>query len=72
MLATVVGSIVRELLKRLPPDVIKEVVDTMLDKIEEKVESTSTQLDDAVVLPLIGLIRDTLDIEDKKYGTDKS
>ena len=71
MLAALIGSILRELLKKLPPDLIKDVVDTMLDKLEDKIKDTSTQLDDAIVLPLIELIRKTLNIEDSKYGIDK-
>lgn len=59
------------LLERIPEDTIRDIIDTPLDKLEDKVQATANVIDDALVLPLIALIRKVAGIEDKKYGTDK-
>lgn len=71
MLASIVGFLVRELLKNLDKETIKEFIDTGLDMIENKIDSTETTLDNTAIEPLIDLIRDTLDIADEDYGKDK-
>lgn len=67
----IIGSLLRELLKKLDVDLVKEIVDGVLDKIEDKIKATETQWDDALIQPLIDTIRTVAGIDDKKYGSDK-
>ena len=69
--ASIVGFGIRELLKALDPETVKELVDTLLDKVEDKVKATDSKLDDTIVLPLVASLRTILNIDDLKYGTDK-
>jgi len=52
------------LLGMLTPDMLKSVVDAILDIVEDKVADSSNTIDDALVLPLCGLIRETFNIPD--------
>lgn len=63
-LAMLVGRLISVLITLLPPKLLKKAVDALLDKVEEAVASSSTRLDDVVVLPLCVLIRQTFDIPD--------
>jgi hypothetical protein len=67
----IVGAVIRQVLKAMPPETFKEIVDTFLDKVEDKVKASPGKMDDAVLLPTITHLRILLHIEDKKYGTDK-
>jgi hypothetical protein len=68
---TLIGTLLRELLKRVDAETVKEIVERALDVIETKVEKSATKWDDVTVLPLIATIRSLACIEDKKYGSDK-
>jgi hypothetical protein len=68
---TLIGTLLRELLKRVDAETVKEIVDRVLDVIETKVEKSATQWDDVTVLPIIATLRSLAGIEDKKYGSDK-
>ena len=63
MLSRIIAGLMRELLKALPSDVLKDAVDVFLDKIEEIIEKTPNKIDDAAILPVIKLIRETFDID---------
>lgn len=54
------------LLKLLTPEVLKDAVDAMLDKIEDAVTDSDNTIDDALVLPLCKIIRDTFNIPDEE------
>lgn len=43
---------------------VKEVADTILDGIEEKIKKTDNKLDDALIMPVINFVRFTANIED--------
>ena len=52
------------LLSLLSPEVLKKGMDALLDAIENAVEKSENKIDDAIVLPLCKLIRETFNIED--------
>lgn len=68
---TVIATLLRELLKRLDAETVKGLVDSLLDKVEDKIAATPNKWDDATVQPLIDTIRSLAAIDDKKYGNDK-
>lgn len=43
---------------------LKEVEDTLIDAIEDRIASTSNKIDDALILPVIKFIRFTANIPD--------
>jgi len=63
-------SAVGEILKKLPPDKAREVVDDMLDKVEKKIEESPSKIDDALVQPLLGFVRSVLSIPDDIGGDE--
>ncbi len=68
---TLIGTLLRELLKKVDAETVREIVDRVLDVIETKVEKSATKWDDVTVLPIIATLRSLAGIEDKKYGSDK-
>lgn len=59
-----VTQVLNLLLSLIPADFLKEVLDSVFDKIEDKVASTENQWDDAVILPLINKARELLNVPD--------
>ncbi len=51
-------------IEKLDPEDVKKWADMAIDMVEEKIENTETKIDDKVILPLIGIIREAFDIED--------
>lgn len=64
----IIGFVVQSLLSSLPPDVVKRAIDSLLDRVEDAVADSATQTDDRIVLPLVKMIRDSLDIPDDIGG----
>lgn len=60
----ILGVLLNKLFSALTPEMVKDFIDGGLDKIEDKIASTSTQVDDKLVLPIIELIRKVFDIPD--------
>ena len=56
--------LISQLLNLLSPDMIKKTINSALEFLEEKVNDTVTDLDNATVIPMINLIRTTLGIVD--------
>jgi len=48
----------------LNPEMIKKVIDTILDIIEDAVAKSETTVDDAIILPMCKAIRDALGVPD--------
>lgn len=46
-------------------DMLKDIADTLLDKIEEAIDDSKTQIDDIIAEPIIDAIREAFGIEDK-------
>lgn len=55
---------VGEMLARLKAEDIKGWIDNGLDMLENKIAETPNQTDDAVVLPMIGVLRNALNVPD--------
>lgn len=64
MKSMMIAQLVNVLLTVVPDNMLKSLLDSLLDKIEEAVIDSSTKLDDAIVLPLVNKIRQQLDIPD--------
>jgi len=58
--------LVEAALKYLSSEDVKSWLDSLIDKLEEKIACSETQLDDIAVLPFIKLFRATFDIPDKE------
>ncbi len=65
MLTQTARTIVMALVSKLPPNILKELLDKGLDWLEEEIVKTDTKLDDAVVITLIKALRAQLGIEEK-------
>jgi len=48
----------------ITPDIAKDAMDAFLDVIEDKVKASANPIDNALVLPICGLIRKAFDIPD--------
>lgn len=64
MEARILGLLVTMLAKVLTPELLRDMADTMLDFVEDKVAGTKSQVDDRLVLPVCKMIRKTFDIPD--------
>ena len=60
----IIRHAVTALIASLPPRLLLEGADRILDLVENLVENSDTKIDDEVVLPLIKLIRATFSIPD--------
>lgn len=56
---------VSQLFNMLTPDMLKSIFDSILNFIEDIVKKTETEIDDALVMPIIAMIRESLAIIDK-------
>ena len=48
----------------LPPEALRELADDVLDHAERAVQNSETKTDDAVLVPVINLVRETFNIPD--------
>ena len=64
MQAKLLSMCIGQLLKLMPQELVKEFMDSILDKVEDKILGTASKIDDALVLPIIRHIRNILDIPD--------
>ena len=64
MKKTMILWMVGEMLARLKPAMIKQWIDQGLDMLENKIAESPTTVDDTVVLPVIGVLRDALNVPD--------
>jgi len=59
-----ITQLVSVLMHLVTPDVLKTVVDQLLDAVETAVEQSETKVDDAIVLGLCNTVRRAFDIPD--------
>lgn len=59
-----IGQLVSLLIGMLSPATLKKAVDGLLDIIEDAVQQSETTVDDAIVLPLVSLVRESFNIPD--------
>ena len=64
VLASLLGTLIVSLIQQFPKEEVKKLLDSFLDKIEDKIAASATDLDNVVVLPVIKAIRNIFDIED--------
>lgn len=57
-----ISSLLTNLLKILPKDLMKSFINTGLDMIQDLVVASTNKIDDTIVLPIIKLIRVSFDI----------
>lgn len=60
----IIQQAVTALIGSLPPDLMRDGADRILDVIERLIEESDTKIDDAVVMPLIRLLRTSFSIPD--------
>lgn len=60
----ILGYLISQIIRMLPPGLLRQFVDQILDFVEAKVLGTASELDDTVVLPLCGMIREAFSIPD--------
>lgn len=60
----VVEVFMTSFLANVPEEKVENAADDLLDKIENLVDSTGTNLDDAIVEPILNKVRETFGIED--------
>jgi len=70
IMAKVLSLVVRELFKKMTVEDIREIVDTLLDKAENKLHAKKDFYDDSVQ-KIIDTARELLNIKDEDYGIDK-
>lgn len=64
MKAKLIGYLISLILRQLTPELLKSMADRILDFVEDKVMGSASTVDDAIVLPICGMIRNTFDIPD--------
>lgn len=57
-------NLITVVLKMLSPEVLMKVADRLLDAIEDAVKDSENKIDDMLVLPLCGKVREAFQIED--------
>lgn len=68
MKAYLISKLIQALLAEMSkhaPHLIKGVADKILDYIEDKVVGSASEADDAIVLPICKMIRESFDIPDE-------
>lgn len=67
-----VGLAITQLFKNLKPEQIKNFIDTGLDALENsQIQGEVDTVKEQTIAGIVGLIRTLLNIDDKKYGSDK-
>jgi hypothetical protein len=64
MKVKLISMLVSLLMRTLTPALLKDFADMVLDFVENKVAGTKSTVDDMLVLPLCGMIRDAFNIPD--------
>ena len=60
----IIQNLITILINSLPPDALLKASDKLLDALEDIVEKSETPIDDAIVFPLLQVIRTTFGIPD--------
>ena len=60
----IIAELLAMLFKLLKPELLIEIADKVLDLVEDKVEESSTDLDDKIILPLCEKVREAFNIPD--------
>jgi hypothetical protein len=68
--AKTVGSAIAGVLELLPNETVKKAADAVLDIVEDAIENSETQIDNALATPLINKIRSAFDVPDNDTRTE--
>jgi hypothetical protein len=60
----IINQIITMILSLLPQEKFKDVVDSILDVLEDKIAESENKVDDALVIPLINKVRELLNVPD--------
>lgn len=60
----VIEIFMNSILANVPNEKVQDVADDLLDKVENLVDGTGTQIDDAIVEPILNKVRVSFGIED--------
>ena len=60
----VINLLMPTLMALLPDDIMKVVLDKLLDSIEDAIAKSPTKVDDALVLPILSALRVKLQVPD--------
>ena len=58
------AKLIEILLGMFSPDIFRKFADMVLDFVENKIEESGPEWDNAIILPLCNMIRETFDIPD--------
>jgi hypothetical protein len=56
--------IIDQLIDRLTPEMLRSIVDYLLDQAEDLIASTETQADDRFLMPIISMAREVFHVPD--------
>lgn len=70
MKLTILTMFLSQLMNLLSPEMIRNFVGSGLEWLEEKIKETTTEYDDATVIPIIEMIKTTLGINEKYPDED--
>ena len=62
LLLQLLKALIASMAAMLSPDVVKKIVDSAFDKIEDIVVDSETQWDDTIILPMLNALRTGLNI----------
>lgn len=62
--STIIKQSVGVLMESVPGEVLIDIADGVLDRIEGAIQDSENKVDDAVVLPLINILRASYNIPD--------
>jgi hypothetical protein len=64
MLQSMIAALFAVLLQRFPKEVVKKLIDGLLDGVENYVDATPNEYDNMIIEPIIKALRDYFDIPD--------
>jgi len=66
MQAKILSYVIGMILSQLSPDLFRNLLDSILDMIEAKVEETPSKSDDRLVLPLCRMVREAFGVAEEE------
>lgn len=73
LISSILPKLIEFLLSLVPPQKLSRVADKLLDWCENAVMKSENDYDNAIVLPLIGIIREAFNIPDEDIlGNDQA
>ena len=70
MKTKILTMLLEYLLSALTPELMRKAIDQLLDIAEQAAADSENKVDDAIVLPLCAMIRESFDIPDNDKKTE--